>query len=987
MTLRHSVLSAALVALGFISLAPRDASAQSATLEGRIVDQQRAAVPGATVTALDPRTGFTRVAVSDSEGLYRLAGLPVGTYDLTASLDGFATVERANTIIDVSSIVRTDFELRVAQVRETVNVTAGSPLVQTASPVVSGVVDQRRIAELPLNGRQFANLAATLPGVGIAFHLDPTKGTQYTPQVGGGNGRNVAYVVDGATNNDDTVGGLLQLFPLDAIDQFRFSTASFSAETGGASGGVMHVVTKSGTNVLAGSAFSFFRDDTLNARTTTEANASVPKSDYRRWQFGGSAGGPIARDTAHFFGAVEPIRQNAFQAVDPQGVFPALDGVFPIEYREYLFTGKLTWNAGPRDRMALRYSRNTSRQPQGAGPRVPPVAWGDNRNAFNAVNANYSRVLGNAMVNELVVQYATYDNAITSNTTQATETFPNGVVVGVGLNLPQATEQRTWQARDDMSWHVTRKGGLGHEMKSGISFAYEPRLGSPAGTQQAGFFAYTHATNDPRGPLTAIGGNSGSTPIEYPALQIPMKQFGVYLQDDWRVTPRLTVNAGVRYDLIVGYQIDQSRNPNFTVLQTAARAGRFAGIVGFEDLGQAARNDTNNVQPRLGFALDLRGTGQDVIRGGWGVYTNTEYTNANVLFAASDALGPLPASGFSASNPNGIRKPDGTFFRVGDPVASIAGLNEAGPGALNGEVVSPLLQLPYTLQTSVGWSHQIGAVTALTVDVVHADGRDLSARPRLNQRPNGGPRRFADLPLSPNTAAFKVVVSEATSRYDALILGVRRRTAIGTDLAASYTLSSAKSDFGKATDETGLTANLVIDVMDPFGPVEFGPSAADARHRLAFSAIVPLKWGMQVAPILSYRSALPVNVTEGVDRNNDFNNNDLADRAVAFSGLGQPPRDIGPCVTVNCGRGAPLSQFNLRASKRFTLPRGGRFEAIVEVFNAFNASNPSGFNGRRLLGTPPNLTANPNFMQPTTFAGDFQQPEQRVGQIGFRWTF
>jgi hypothetical protein len=284
----------------------------------------------------------------------------------------------------------------------------------------------------------------------------------------------------------------------------------------------------------------------------------------------------------------------------------------------------------------------------------------------------------------------------------------------------------------------------------------------------------------------------------------------------------------------------------------------------------------------------------------------------------------------------------------------------------------------------VGWSHQLGPLTSIAADVIHADGRDLSLRLRLNSRPNGGPPRFSDLPIDP--AGFRIVTSDGRSRYDALMLSVRRRTPIGIDVAASYTLSSAKSLFGQAVDETGLGANVsrVLDAVNPFAAVGFGPASADARHRISASAIVPMPWGVQVAPIFYYRSALPVTTIEGVDRNNDFVNNDLPDRAYTFDGVGRAPKDIGPCTTINCSRGAKFSQLNARLSRRFTLAGGSRVDVIAEAFNVFNASNPAAFNARRLLG--PN-NPNPDFMQPSASAGDFQQPEQRVGQIGVRWMF
>ena len=166
------------------------------------------------------------------------------------------------------------------------------------SSSVGGVVDVSRIESLPLNGRQFANLAATIPGVGLGFHSDPTKSSQFSPQIGGGNGRNVNYQIDGGDNNDDTVGGLLQLFPLEAIQEFNFVTQRYKAEYGRSNGGVMNIVTKSGTNNFSGSAFSLFRDKSLNAKTHSEELSNAAKADYRRYQFGGSFGGPIALRTA-----------------------------------------------------------------------------------------------------------------------------------------------------------------------------------------------------------------------------------------------------------------------------------------------------------------------------------------------------------------------------------------------------------------------------------------------------------------------------------------------------------------------------------------------------------------------------------------------------------------------------------------------------------------------------------------------------------------
>ena len=227
-----------------------------------------------------------------------------------------------------------DFRLRIAAIAQEVTVTGAMPLIDATNSSVGQVVDPRRVQDLPINGRQFANLAATLPGVGLAFHSDPTKGNNYAPLINGGAGRNINYQIDGGDNNDDTVGGLLQQFPLEAIEEFHFETQRFKAEYGRSNGGVMNVVTKSGTNQFQGTLFELFRDKAMNALTETETLAGVKagtdptKGDYRRNQFGGSFGGPLMVDRVHFFFALERTQQDTTQTVNTKGLFTAQDGVF-----------------------------------------------------------------------------------------------------------------------------------------------------------------------------------------------------------------------------------------------------------------------------------------------------------------------------------------------------------------------------------------------------------------------------------------------------------------------------------------------------------------------------------------------------------------------------------------------------------------------------------------------------------------------------------
>jgi outer membrane receptor protein involved in Fe transport len=973
---------AACVALALALAAPA-AEAQQTTgnITGRIVDDQGAAIPGVTVAAKNAATGFSRVDVSDAEGIYRLNALPVGTYDITAELTGFSTVDNRGIVVNVGQTLDVDMSMKVAGVQESITVTGGTPLIETSQSSVGGVVDIARIENLPLNGRQFANLAATIPGVGLGFHSDPTKSTQYSPQVNGGNGRNVNYQIDGGDNNDDTVGGLLQLFPLEAIQEFNFVTQRFKAEYGRSNGGVMNIVTKSGTNNLQGSWFTMFRDSSLNSRTFSERISNLDKQDYRRYQYGGSVGGPLARDRAHFFFALERTQQDTNQAVNTLGLFPGQDGVYATPYRENLLTGKVTANVTPQQYLSVRYGRNSNTQPYGAGLRNAPTSWSTSENSFNSINVNHNWVLGGSRLNEFIFQYADFRNHIPLSSPDPYLTFPNGVSIGANPNTPQTTEQKKWQFRNDFSWNMSGLGGLGHDFKAGVNFIHEPHLFITFNSGQSP--QNTMASNDVNGPVQQVSITGGAADVN-----IPIDLYALYFQDDWRVNDRLTLNLGIRWDYVDGMPINQDANPNFQVLQAAGRAGRFASDPGMQDWGEDPQGDMDNIQPRLGFAFDVRGDGRHVIRGGWGIYHDFGYTNANALFPALDAAGGH-GTVFFVLNPAGIRKQDGSFYRASDPVSTITHLNEApvGVAPLLGQTVSPVLDQPYTRQTNLGWAHQLSSSTALTVDYVNVQGKDLSIRFRANQLVNGV-RRYGDLALRPNTAAQRFAISDGFSDYNALIVGIRRRLRGGFDYSASYTLADATSIIGTANDE--LDADLIQDVRDPFGDIQNAPSArTDSRHRVTLSAVIQAPWGINVSPLFIYRSALPTHSFEGLDLNADGKNNDMTATAYRYTGVNDQGlatfEEDGACERVNCSRRAPFSQMNLRVSKGFRLGGTARVEAIGEVFNLFNARNPAiPVTTRRLSATGAALSS---FMQPTAFAGDFQQPEQRVGQIGFRFTF
>jgi hypothetical protein len=956
-----------------LSALPASAQTTAGAIAGRVTDAQGLAVPGVAVKATNGDTGFVRDSFTDDTGNYRLAALPVGNYTIDAQVEGFKPFQ-VRLAVNIATTSMVDVQLTVAR-NETVVVSAQAPLISARASGVGGVIDVRQIESLPLISRQFANLASLVPGVGLGFHSDSGKSAQYTPQISGGNGRNVNYVIDGGDNNDDVVGGLLQLFPLESIQEFNVLTHRFDAEYGRSNGAVLNVVTKSGTNNLQGSWFTLVRDEALNAKSFRETTSNTAKQPYQRAQFGGSVGGPVKLNRAHFFAAFERTQQDTKQIVNTLGVYPSEDGIYDVPFRQNLFTGKLTAQPTAAHYLSLRYASDRNSQPSGAAANAAYSSWTTSTNTFDSVNINHNWVIGRSL-NEVVVQYSGFVNDVPVNRPGPSFRFANTVLGGANA-APQRVEQTKWQFRDDYSRTFARLG-LSHEFRAGASWIHEPRLFIRSLQGRDGL--YMVLTRDLNGPVTnvmVIGGN--------PEYNLPIEQYGVYAQDNWRVTDRLTVNVGVRWDYIDGILLDQSKSTNFLALQAAGRTGRFAGTL-LEDFGQEPRPDKDNVQPRLGAAFDVRGDGKDVVRGGWGIYADFGYVASNILTAAFDAVGAGPT--FSVTNQTGIVKADGTLFRITDPLSTIQHLNTIPPGVVPpaGEVASPLLEQPYSRQANLGWSHEINGSTAFTMDWVRVDGHDLNMRLRPNAFVGPGQRLLAGIPITPASQSFRTAVSKGRSRYDGLILGLRRRLSNGLDLTASYTLSESVSDIGSAADE--VAANLLQDVRDPFADVQMAPSSrTDSRHQVSVSAIVRAPWDITVAPIVLYRSALPVHTFAG-DLNGDGVTNDITPVAYRFTGVTNAGvatwEEGGPCETVNCSRRAGFSQVNLRVSRGFGIGRT-RVEAIAEIFNLFNAKNPVLNLTQNASPTPESVRA--LFMQPTGYAGDVGQPEQRVGQVGFRLTF
>jgi hypothetical protein len=912
-------ISLALLILGLFSAV----LAQQATsnLEGTVKDDQGNTLPGVEVTAKDSRTGITRATVSGRQGRFRMSALAPSAYDVTFKLAGFKTKTMTGVELSVNETQVLNATMAPATVEEQVTVIAETPIIESTKAEISTVVTTKEVDSLPLLTRQFANLALLAPGTTEMDSYDPTKTGMSHFSVGGMRGRAVYYSIDGADSKDNMVGGPVQIFTTEGIEEFSVATDQFKAEYGRSQGTVITVLTKAGTNELHGSVFGFLRDTRFRSLSyyqkqlkneTEQAGGTYEKPKYHRYNLGGSIGGPIIKDRTHFFLAFERVQESTFTIVDMYGepIWEAYKGEFKVPFKQNLFTLNLTHQINSRQSLKLRYGYqydNTENLGVGGEYAVS--------NGYSSKNTNHNLMLSHTWIikpnvlNEARAVYQYFDNRSNPNSTEPTHYFSIGGF-GQARNMPQETRQTKYQLRDDVSFHVGDWGGT-HDFKVGADYYYMPRLDLLYTYGESWYYRHVSGTASFDSPIRQIEHYEGD-PWRFQANRY--HSIGLFVQDDWRITDNLTLNLGLRWDYNTGLEFDQSGLASVQFL-----ANYFPGFV-----NPGLRHDGNNFGPRLGFAWDVGGRGKTVIRGGYGIFYDQLYAETFMYAAAYLVADPWHES-FYNRRTAGILNPDGVTFWQPDVPNNPTNLpaNLISPGLCD-SAIGPEFQYPYTHHFTFGFSQQISQDFAFDVNYVHTETRGLGKGDELNRYHSG-----TDSYTLSNTYAMAIWTPRFVGKgyFNGLYISARKRFSQKFELRANYSFSGGQSTINaRGTDGWGYTCYVE---NEPNAPREWGPVDTDERHRLFVSGIFEFPFGLQFSAMFRANTPRPYNIYDSDDPNDD--------------GYSDLPFYIPHRMY---GRGTDnFYQLDFRVSKFFTFTSRLHLELMAELFNALNTVNFRGYQG------------------------------------------
>jgi outer membrane receptor protein involved in Fe transport len=974
-------------ALCVIAAAAPVAGQQRGSVGGRVIDSGGGVLPGATITVTNQGTGFTREAVTAETGAYTVPNLDPGIYTIVVDMPGFAGQKQTDLALTAGSEVTLEFKLQVAGLQEAVTVTAEAPLIQTTSNQIGGSLSSREIEEIPSNFRNFTALTQLVPGITPNPAASSFEGGQVVAN-GTPSQQNV-YLIDGMYNNDDRLGGSQGTqvrVVLDNIEEYQVLSNQYSAEYGGGAGAIINMITRGGTNELHGRAYTYFRDDKFNARGHFLPDGA-PKPDERTLQAGFAIGGPIVRDRAHFYFTFERDNEDiAGQKRFPAAAAPLAQdfvGAFTVRATNAFARGDVQVN--PKNIASFRWVlENAPTKGEGFNTNTETTdaqGWESDHDqlfsgSFTSVFTDrLSNVVRGGRIDEELGTgaQAFFDDDITQIGFAGRDPFSIGqrnehasYITGRGGEGTN-TRIRTYVFDEALTYFAPSLWGSEHNFKvgGGISFNQMP----PRTTFSSGTFQFRgDAPYNPADPATR--------PFQFNVTVGPPSDFGYAVtskdrrfyffgEDKWSVSDNVTLNLGLRYDR-------QKQTPG----------------------------SKDDVAPRAGFAWDVGGTGNTVVRGGVGKFFSYPPVVLDLTLQQNNVRTRFPSISINATHPLAgvVLTPDMITDSDGNP--GVAQLSAAGQAALNqlrdqilaGTTFNPNpwvdsadRQLPYTWSWSLGVNRQLFANAAVAVDYVANVSHDQLGVIDLNESVNGVRPGLNAIdptgeivPLDARGGNLNRLLQVQTSplfdgKYQSAQFSFVRRMANRWSGRVAYTLQESKYVGSSATGgAANPDARRVWLDHDP--RADYGRFISDRTHVLAMSGSVNPWSTLNIATVVSAISGAPVNEVIGRDANNDSDTNDRPIRGI--DDLVFPIRsevDSQGRAVIN-GLEGPGS-FLVDVSFRYQIPISTGLQSIDLFYDVFNILN------RENLVNPTGNRSSSNFMISTAA----QFPRQM--QFGIRARF
>jgi carboxypeptidase family protein len=951
------------VVLLTVGLGTLQAQNSRGSLRGTVQDATGARVVHARIEVTAVGAATVRETNTEDRGEFRLDDLLPGAYRMTVSATGFAPAQ-AEVAIAVSLVRDVTVTLKPATGTETVNVQGSSSsitteIIDTSSAVRGGVVGTQDLETMPLPARSFANIAYLVPGTEPVEPSDPTKARITAVSTGGSSGLNNELSVDGADNSDDWIGGFLQNFSPDGVQEFAVRTSNEDADTGWTTAGSVVITTKRGSNEWHGSGSFYDRQAALNARFPIENPAPNPKQPFSRQNYVGTFGGPFAKNKVWFFTSFEGVHEDASIAYSPASItqFDALaqlasEGLIsgvpsiavpatvPIPFRDYLGSVRFDWAQSSKSNWFLRtsedsYLTHNALVQQGT---LPSTGLTTHNNYWNVALSNSytfnSTWLGNLVLDASLLHLTQTRNSdlgfalafpfsSTALTISGFETFGDNQFATPITLFPDLRNQDKYQFRYDLT-HVVRD----HALKFGVDFIHEPVL--------SGAFAATAETlaqyvNNPayyeQNPgvfgsfapqcvnFTASDGSTCTyTPASDGSFSQNVQRLAFYAEDSWRVSHQLTVNYGLRYQTTWGLFRGSGRSEADNAAYVTLQALQIPIVPG------VPKDYRRQIAPRLGIAYSPGNSGKTVIRAGFGIFYDDLAQNG-----WATAFQGTNNSNFTTGTCNLTGGP-GTYALTG------AGCLTGGAGAMGNLVGSPY-KTPYSIHTTGGVQHAFNERWLVSADYVHEQGNHGYRGFPYSSGANlftplisaSDPDYAADQTnVVPNVNVFE---SDNRSSYNGLMLHLQGNTH-RFNLVANYTFSKAQTwgcllgelfDYvdGVCPQEPGQPN---AGFLNAFGPGDYGPSGEDVRHRFVLAGTVHLPGGFELSSVNQVESARPITITNASNTDRIYVN--------------------GAYTSLDVFRGTPYIQSDLRVTRPFKINERWQVDPFIEFFNLFNRNNP-----------------------------------------------